>query len=1652
MLSAAQQRQLLQCDWRTQGLQKEEGRSCWYAHHLQQHQLIPFDAQAVQEAHHGQNESQASGSMRVHAPASKSEAPSGTASSQSHLSGQFEARQEGLPARAASYSVQEDQTEHQAALRDPRQEFQTLHFLNSSGAPAMSPDEYIMRQQIFQQQQQLHHLHAQGFPHALHSSAPAQHAHIPSVLSGTENPQGLLHQYEAFPLTRGGGDGGTPSRSDNEGRSSHELSLSDTSRTNGYGVGSEDFRAGSTAPHAPETQGLPTLGRPADTADARGPSDHGYSDASHGSSPLKELEASSAPAWSSSQGGACTSQPLCQATATSASRHFSEDQQGCGGLSGVPSHEAPSGSSESGAVGSAASDHASLSSYSGEPGSFSGGTAPCFPQSGSNGTVGPNLMFQPPPSSVSTGYGQQFVASGRFLVGGYPPQTQACAGGGYGPPGFLNQFGAPYSPHLMHPYAHLPPHQLSPFATSQQNNGSQMDFSFSLPGASGAPPDVSQTSQSFPSLVSASLHHPAHLLPFQGPSTPTRRPPGGAGPSSRRAQKRPSFLATGTPSTTCSPPFNADSLLISASTGLPSEASSLYSGSRRSSAHSALGVRDSGSVAATQERLLFDETGTFATCTPGSSHSRRSSKTAGNARELARGGANVDGSGKASFTWTGAATRASLAGETLPGTESGATVSGKSAVGKAGAGKETAVTGATGNLRGPYAVFATQIAVPPPPELEEACQRLAELKAQPLIQQWLDSRDVSWSFAFALVFNARLAAGSVNVNVRWAREPTVVGGAFLVGKGKTYSWRRAPQEASPHIILQCFEAACKERQKTFGRSQHVDDYLAVLKTDLATAWRLDAEGLQQAADSLVALHGLDIFCGLPVTSKQVKDLLFFDPHANCFSLAPESPPLPPLHFFFPGSQDSDLASDLVLGITKETAALAAPDSVHSSAPPSPSGDVQGFGMRCTYTFRCPAPDCLGLLYTLNRVRLFCLNAKLRSSAAGPSSEAVDSNAGFECAPATACSRVPFSSGGRAAAAFPASFSGALPAGVHTPHADFGDVPHAQFSGSFSRSGYPEGVAAGSGFGGKGEEPSLSSTFASGAPGVATCEAGLDPASQKDRSLEVAAFSPDASLAFASSPRRRTKENPEGPSLYERLVHDGGESLPCAEAQEFQGRPGGGFVSSHAVRDAERESQEQSPSSCGVQAKLTAASAPTRSLLDQEEERESTLGAALKEGKRLRVGGRDEARTPSARGERSDDEKDALSPKEASRLAQTNAGDREAPERHLENSREVTGSCGASEGLAPELAEFGDTEAPGFEGERLDGMDNADFFQEETKSEELSVGAAARPSRRAASRGYAKAKKRRRPALSSSRRKMVHFSEADASVTEGGPDAQETLDAPEVESQEAAEMQEASVQDEADAREKDDEDSLSSAGTAGLPRYSAPNSTLSGSSLAFLSSSLKEPCSERKMDCSAAWMPEEQADRHLEAFFSACVDADRKRNREETAGEHAGGENELDAGEEAPFLKSQRRQEGEFVGVNEGGLETCMTHVLERIEEGCEDTESDRGQLSERHRRVHPETRPSDGGPFFEAGIEEERLHLRRLKDEEKGMEENAGLRFLDDPNTPSLSPEDPGSRGASRVRGEDEEKGEDEGRRGEEQKEEGSGRRRRDSRARRARR
>lgn len=133
-----------------------------------------------------------------------------------------------------------------------------------------------------------------------------------------------------------------------------------------------------------------------------------------------------------------------------------------------------------------------------------------------------------------------------------------------------------------------------------------------------------------------------------------------------------------------------------------------------------------------------------------------------------------------------------------------------------------------------------------------------------------------------------------------------------------------------------------------------------------------------------------------MVAKQVKDLLRFDPHGNWFSLTAQSPPLPPSHFFFPSRNSHNPASASAVtgddGITPESERLATPDRVLTSdgageASSLSGGTGGGFSSSApTYVFQCAEPDCLALLYTLNRVRHFCMNAKLRVAAATKASQ------------------------------------------------------------------------------------------------------------------------------------------------------------------------------------------------------------------------------------------------------------------------------------------------------------------------------------------------------------------------------------------------------------------------------------------------------------------------------------------------------------------------------------------------------------------------------------------------------------------------------------------------------------------------------------------
>lgn len=124
----------------------------------------------------------------------------------------------------------------------------------------------------------------------------------------------------------------------------------------------------------------------------------------------------------------------------------------------------------------------------------------------------------------------------------------------------------------------------------------------------------------------------------------------------------------------------------------------------------------------------------------------------------------------------------------------------------------------------------------------------------------------------------------------------------------------------------------------------------------------------------------------------MKDLLRFDPHGTWFSLTAQSPPLPPAHFFFPSRSSHNPTSTSATGddgITPESERLATPDRV-LSPDGGEAASVSGGGFpppsSPTYVFQCAEPDCLALLYTLNRVRHFCLNAKLRVAAAAKVSQ------------------------------------------------------------------------------------------------------------------------------------------------------------------------------------------------------------------------------------------------------------------------------------------------------------------------------------------------------------------------------------------------------------------------------------------------------------------------------------------------------------------------------------------------------------------------------------------------------------------------------------------------------------------------------------------
>ncbi|PFH38069.1 hypothetical protein BESB_004100 [Besnoitia besnoiti] len=1787
MLSAPSQQQLLQFEWQARGLQGHEDRKGWYEQQLQPHPQFSAEPHASPEPHQNAKDEPLAVAGAASAPAAAlgggaSGGAEAAISAPSPSPGLAEGRHDGVRPRPASYHLQlqhqvqpegqqqdhrHHHVEHQAALLEQqRQELQALHFLHATGAPpSMIPPDFLMRQQIFQQQQ-LHHLHqlqhAQAFSHHHHVVPVPQHTHLPAhlVVSGApgtqESQQAFLqhHGYDPFAqLPRAGsGEGTVLLRSEGGAGGAPEMNQGDHAGppppAYGGGGAGEEYRPGASTPHPSETEGAP---RAADVRGMPPSAERGYPDANGCGMPPKELEASFAAAWGpSAVGGAGRQQQMdASSAAPPPGCHFAEHPQAHAALQatsgGSQEAVAAGGGSEGAASAQASSSAAGLappvSSYPSQPGAFppSGGSAAYFPEGGEP-RAGPSTLLPYPHSSSVVpadcgGAGNQFMAAGQFLVGGHPShQAQACAGGGYSPHGFPSQFGAPHqNAHAVHlsQAPHLAPQQLpSVYAPSHAQHaagGQMLEFSSFSSAASGSPSSSLSgggcagggAAQASPSplgfqgplhMPPSSLSHPSasHLLmQMPGPSTPTKRPPGSTGGlvsgsasrrSSQKRQQHQGFLSAGTPSTTCTPPhFNVESLLVSASTGLPSEASSVYSGSRRSSlhalgedrsmsrrssAHSAVGgtARDPPAAAtlAGKERVFLDEkTGAFTTtCPPSSassaSQSRRSSKSAagGASREgIARAGGTPGGgsdmSAKSLFpssAWPssgGGGSRSSSlshagsvgdSGTALmavgsDGAAGAAGLPGKAAAGgkpaAGGAGKETAGgSGTAGTLRGPYAVFSTQISVPPPPELEEACQRLAELKAQPLIQQWLDSRDVSWSFAFALVFNARLAAGSVNVNVRWAREPTVVGGAFLVGKGKTYSWRRAPQEASPHIILQCFEAACKERQKTFGRSQHVDDYLAVLKTDLASAWRLDVEGLQQAADSLIALHGLDLFCGLPVATKQIKDLLYFDPHANSFSLVPDTPPLPPIHFFFPAPQDASLSSDLLLGITKESVALATPDSIHSSAPPSPHpGELagpSGYGARCTsYTFRCPAPDCLGLLFTLNRVRHFCLNAKLRSAAAAHACDVLETSTGFESS-AGSISFPP-------SAGF-AGGAGAPPSPGHTQPADFAsDTSSHLYAGSsaspYPLGSYPGGLAAGgSGFEGKGGEEVSGAAFPSPfVHGMPPGPGGVAESREVDKGFHgLPAFAPpvlgtppayfssgvlEGDLASERKGRSPRGADAGGAALYERLVQDGGEALS-------------GFEGRRQTLLLEAKDGLASPSSRHARGDVVALSAAASTPLRQNEVSHAEgCGAETEDAARAGDSGkRTRPRTRSS-GER-DETREGVGYSPRQRRHLKSAEDDQTPRESPSGGRGKRDDAHVEVERLSELGERPVTPRHGA-GALEDIADSSMQMQDEDTRR---AGAVRQTHKRPAARSASKAKRRKRGAAAfSSRRKTSQAGASAASSSVAGESSHG--DAP----------QDASVDEGEEDEKEDDAESVdrssSSQPDAGQGTPHASSSLQSVRDLAFASPTemgdIDVPRGGSKMLCKEAWMEEDQADRHLEAFFSACEDAGRKRGRggdaqyEEERGDTGG----FDDGEQMT-MKQHLEQEGEregppanagdgsmsFQNAAEdypppradlgraqelgGGESALESHYLSKIEEETE--YSGEGFDSSASGNDSSSRRAPEGTEGFAPSKSEPREDPRVEGQDafgfepgvEKGQDEDTGLRFLDDPNTPSPSP------------------------------------------------
>ncbi|KAF8821743.1 hypothetical protein IE077_001642 [Cardiosporidium cionae] len=145
------------------------------------------------------------------------------------------------------------------------------------------------------------------------------------------------------------------------------------------------------------------------------------------------------------------------------------------------------------------------------------------------------------------------------------------------------------------------------------------------------------------------------------------------------------------------------------------------------------------------------------------------------------------------------------------------------------------------------------VQAPPPPgdSIPQRVQNRNEGK-------WRDGQlDDSWAYAFPLIHKIRCLAMK-NINIRWARERTAVGGSWVVGKGRGYCWRCSPKDPTPESVRETFHKALLERNKSFGPLKDIEnatiDAFALVSAPLGEALELRADGLKKAADAMLEIH------------------------------------------------------------------------------------------------------------------------------------------------------------------------------------------------------------------------------------------------------------------------------------------------------------------------------------------------------------------------------------------------------------------------------------------------------------------------------------------------------------------------------------------------------------------------------------------------------------------------------------------------------------------------------------------------------------------------------------------------------------------------------------------------------------------------------